>query len=159
MLEVTVFTLDLEFVSHLCRARARGCEVKVLLDLQQCLEPSCTHHAAALKALRIGNVAMRCPRFDAGGIDALHLKQWVFDGGLLLVGSMNASKNSVTKCLEAGIFSRYGHDVAIARKQFNDLWGEGSNVPFAAFSAVSINEGRRSRSASISAARRGRWDG
>ena len=64
MLEVTVFTLDLEFVSHLCRARARGCGVKVLLDLQQCLEPSCTHHAAALKALRIGNVAMRCPRFD-----------------------------------------------------------------------------------------------
>ena len=70
MLEVTVFTLDLEFLSHLCRARARGCEVKVLLDLQQCLEPSCTHHAAALKALRVGNVAMRCPRFDAGGIDA-----------------------------------------------------------------------------------------
>ena len=102
---------------------------------------------------------MRCPRFDAGGIDALHLKQWVFDGGLLLVGSMNASKNSVTRCLEAGIFSRYVHDVEIARKQFNDLWGEGSNVPFAAFSAVSINEGRRSRSASISAARRGRWDG
>ena len=123
MLEVTVFTLDLEFVSHLCRARARGCEVKVLLDLQQCLEPSCTHHAAALKALRIGNVAMRCPRFDAGGIDALHLKQWGFDGGLLLVGSMNASKNSVTMCLEAGIFSRYVHDVEIARKQFKDLWG------------------------------------
>ena len=59
MLEVTVFTLDLEFVSHLCRARARGCEVKVLLDLQQCLEPSCTHHAAALNALRVGDVAMR----------------------------------------------------------------------------------------------------
>ena len=73
--EVTVFTLDLEFVHHLCRAQARGCKIKVLLDLQQCLEPSCRHHAVALRTLKAGNVALRCPRFDAAGMEALHLKQ------------------------------------------------------------------------------------
>ena len=140
-------------------SQARGCNVKVLLDLQQCREPSCTHHAVALRTLKFGNVSLRCPRFDAAGMEALHLKQWVFDGGLLLVGSMNASKNSVIRCLEAGMISRYVSDVSIARKQFHDLWSEGSNVPFPAFRAVSTNDGRRCRSASLSASRRGRWDG
>ena len=64
--------------------------------------------------------------------------------------TMNASRNSATKCFEAGMFTKFVDAVDAARKQFGTLWDAGSSMPSAAYTAVSSNEGRRS----VSPARR-----
>ena len=130
--DLAAYTLDREFSDYLTDAKHKGRSVRILLDPEQASAPSCHMQPNALRTLRSWHIPMRIAR-PHGPYKMMHLKQWIWDDGLVLICSMNASRNSAHSAYEGGMFSKYTRTVDRAKEYFEELWNRGEEVPEEAF--------------------------
>ena len=78
----------------------------------------------------------------SGARKMLHLKQWIFDDGLMLICSMNASRNSASYAIEGGTFTKVVEDVDRGKLYFQQLWDRAVELPAEAFEAPSSSSRR-----------------
>jgi len=123
VVRICVYTVDkviLEsFTSRLRRGEADGW---MILDENQCNNPSCSSQRAAMLNMKEWGVHMRTRRPKPGMTSAQHEKTWLFDEALLVVGSANASFNSMTKCEETVIATRSKDLITAQAIHFDKIW-------------------------------------
>ena len=71
---------------------------------------------------------MRTRRPMPGMTSAQHEKTWLFDEALLIVGSANASFNSMTKCEETVIATRSKDLIEAQAAHFDKIWETAKEV-------------------------------
>ena len=102
--------------------------MRILLDPEQVSSPSCQLQPNTMRMLKRWKVPMRIARAQ-GSINMMHLEQWIWDDGLVLICSMNASRNSAHHAFEGGMFSKFTEDVDSAKRMFEKLWETGLELP------------------------------
>ena len=76
-----------------------------------------------------GLVRIRRPHGgSAAFMSAQHEKSWLFDDGMVVVGSANATDNSMNNCEEAVVCTRSLQAADAAREHFRRLWEDGEPV-------------------------------
>ena len=106
-------------------------EVRLVMDKHQMLNPSCSRQLRQVLAVVEwgGSVRMRRPYGgSAAFMSAQHEKSWLFDDGMVVVGSANATDNSMNNCEEAVVCTRALKAADAAREHFGRLWGDSEPV-------------------------------
>ena len=125
--KVTAYTLDDYFWKPLEFLLAGSfATVQVIVDLHQFENSSANNQHWMMKKLLTYGAKLRKRRCERSGADekyaAQHEKVWILDGELLLLTSMNATRNSVTNCEEAGVFLRTEREIQFQEAHFDSLF-------------------------------------
>ena len=102
VIRASLYTLDKKLLEVLTTAARHGVEVYLILDKGQAISPSCSTQHMTMRLLSEWKVRMRLrrPRQGAGMMSAQHEKVWLVDRACLMVGSANATGNSLENCEE-----------------------------------------------------------
>jgi phosphatidylserine/phosphatidylglycerophosphate/cardiolipin synthase-like enzyme len=120
-LDVAVYSLtEKEIVQHICNAKKRGVQVRVLTDKDM---SSNKFQREALKRLVHNGIQVKSNTHNG----YMHLKLLISDENCLVTGSYNLSKNAETKNDEVMIFinnKEMGNEWTTI---FNNMWSDHSN--------------------------------
>ena len=132
VIRASLYTLDKKLLEVLTSAARHGIEVYLILDKGQAISPRCSTQHMTMRLLSEWRVQMRLrrPRQGAGMMSAQHEKVWLVDRACLMVGSANATGNSLENCEETVVV--LSREAAIAKYEghFAGLWATSEPVPW-----------------------------
>ena len=114
---------DREITFHLIlKAKRPGFRIRLLMDLSQISEPSCSTQTQRLLELLDEGVEIRALKPNDALHSRMHAKTWLLDNSYYCVGTGNATHNSAENNYEECVFSRCRCVVEAGRAYFEELW-------------------------------------